>query len=60
MPSRSRALHGPNGERLVGFDNAHSVSSSENEGRIRIVMRRPYSKILAAVERVLDDRGVIR
>ena len=29
----SLTLHGPNGERLVGFDNAHAVQPSAGRGR---------------------------
>lgn len=30
-------LHGPNGERLVGYDNAHEVSTGSGPGRKRSV-----------------------
>jgi hypothetical protein len=29
----SLTLHGPNGERLVGFDNAHAVTTGSGPGR---------------------------
>ncbi len=70
----SLTLHGPNGERLVGFDNAHPVRTSAGPGgktqgpqdhRLRTV--RPYEYRDAAtlledfwreVEAVLAERGV--
>jgi hypothetical protein len=33
--SYSLTLHGPNGERLVGFDNAHPVTAGRGPGRSR-------------------------
>jgi len=69
----SLTLHGPDGERLVGFDNAHPVgrgrrgAPQDHEHRIRVV--RPYdyqdaatllADFWAAVDRVLRERGVIR
>jgi len=52
----SLTLHGPSGERLVGFDNAHSVKASEGPGgkrevwdhkhRLRTI--RPYDYVNAA------------
>lgn len=68
----SLTLHGPSGERLVGFDNAHQVVGRarrlaiDHQHTIRSV--RPYdyqdaAMLLAdfwtAVDRVLRDRGVI-
>jgi hypothetical protein len=47
----SLTLHGPDGERLVGFDNAHAVRSSSGPGgktgpafdhKHRLKMVRPY------------------
>jgi Family of unknown function (DUF6516) len=68
----SLTLHGPDGERLVGFDNAHPVgkrkrrAAQDHEHRLRRV--RPYhyrdaATLLAdfwvAVDSVLRERGVI-
>jgi hypothetical protein len=33
--SYSLTLHGPRGERLVGFDNAHAVVAGRGRGRAR-------------------------
>jgi hypothetical protein len=33
--SYSLTLHGPHGERLVGFDNAHAVTAGRGRGRSR-------------------------
>jgi len=67
----SLTLHGPNGERLVGFDNAHPVGRQrrgrpqDHRHRLRIV--RPYryvdavtllSDFWAEVDAVLKQRGV--
>ena len=64
-------LHGPNGERLVGFDNAHPVAgqrkgaAKDHKHRLRTV--RPYDytgagALVAAfwseVESVMRERGV--
>jgi hypothetical protein len=69
----SLTLHGPNGERLVGFDNAHRVGKDkrsapqDHQHRLRTV--RPYdyqdaatllADFWAAVDSVLRERGVIR
>lgn len=66
-------LHGPNGERLVGFDNAHPVGRQSRGGpqdhrhRLRIVRQYEYqdaATLLAdfweAVDGVLRERGVNR
>ena len=53
----SLTLHGPSGERLVGFDNAHAVRSSsgpggkvaEHDHRHRLQTVRPYRYRDAAV-----------
>jgi len=67
----SLTLHGPDGERLVGFDNAHPVAKQEFGGprdhrhRLRTVKAYEYrdaASLLAdfwrAVDSVLRDRGV--
>jgi len=69
----SLTLHGPDGERLVGFDNAHPVGKrkrgapQDHQHRLRRV--RPYdyadaasllADFWAAVDAVLRGRGVIR
>jgi hypothetical protein len=69
----SLTLHGPDGGRLVGFDNAHRVgkrkrgSAQDHRHRLRTV--RPYdyqdaatllADFWAAVDSVLRERGVIR
>jgi hypothetical protein len=67
----SLTLHGPDGERLVGFDNAHPVERRRGEPqdhRHRLRTVRPYeyqdaAKLLAdfwtTVDAVLRERGVI-
>lgn len=68
----SLTLHGPDGERLVGFDNAHPVGKQErgapqdHKHRIRTVRSYEYSDaatLLAdfwtEVDAVLKERGVI-
>ena len=69
----SLTLHGPDGERLVGFDNAHPVGKrkrgapQDHQHRLRRV--RPYdyadaasllADFWAAVDAVLRGRGVIQ
>jgi hypothetical protein len=69
----SLTLHGSDGERLVGFDNAHPlrkrkrVGAQDHQHRLRTV--RPYdyqdaatllADFLACVDGVLRERGVIR
>ncbi|MSP67566.1 MAG: hypothetical protein EXQ96_05635 [Alphaproteobacteria bacterium] len=69
----SLTLHGPSGERLAGFDNAHSVgkrragAAQDHRHRLRTV--RPYQYADAAslitgfwtaVDSVLRERGVIK
>jgi hypothetical protein len=68
----SLTLHGPEGERLVGFDNAHPVARQKQGGpqdhRHRLRTIRPYEYQDAAtlladfwetVDAVLRERGVI-
>jgi hypothetical protein len=68
----SLTLHGPNGERLVGFDNAHPVGTQKRgqpqDHRHRLRTIRPYdysdaATLLAdfwmAVDAVLKERGVL-
>jgi hypothetical protein len=68
----SLTLHGPSGDRLVGFDNAHPVDSGGRGGsmdhkhRLKTVRKYDYqdaATLLAdfwkAVESVLRERGVI-
>lgn len=68
----SLTLHGPNGDRLVGFDNAHRIGSQRSgapkDHRHRLRTVRPYAyrdaaTLLAdfwtAVDSVLRERGVI-
>ena len=67
----SLTLHGPEGERLVGFDNAHPVERRLGEAqdhRHRLRSVKPYAyrdaaTLLAdfweAVDGVLRERGVI-
>lgn len=68
----SLTLHGPDGERLVGFDNAHPVGRQRRGGpqdhRHRLRNVRPYDYRDAAtlvadfwtvVDEVLRERGVI-
>jgi hypothetical protein len=67
----SLTLHGRNGERLVGFDNAHSVGKQKHgnprDHRHRIRTVKPYDYSEAAtlladfwteVDAVLKERGV--
>lgn len=69
----SLTLHGPGGERLVGFDNAHPVGRQKRGGpqdhrhRLRTIGAYEYSDaatLLAdfwsTVDAVLRDRGVIQ
>ena len=72
----SLTLHGPQGERLVGFDNAHRVSSGSGPGatqsrdhRHRLGHVRQYayrdaarllSDFWAEVESVLREKGVMK
>ena len=66
-------MHGPEGTRLVGFDNAHSVSGQSKgatkDHRHRLQTVRPYgyadadaASLLAAfwyeVESVLREKGI--
>ena len=68
----SLTLHGPEGERLVGFDNAHPVAKQKQGGpqdhrhRLRSVRAYEYrdaATLLAdfweTVDTVLRERGVI-
>jgi Family of unknown function (DUF6516) len=68
----SLTLHGPNGERLVGFDNAHSARGRGRGGpqdhRHRLTTIRAYEyrdaptllvDFWAAVDAMLRERGVI-
>jgi len=68
----SLTLHGPSGERLVGFDNAHLVGRQrkgephDHRHRLQTVKRYDYQNaatLLAdfwqAVDAVLKERGVI-
>lgn len=68
----SLTLHGPDGERLVGFDNAHPVRRQKpgepQDHRHRLRTVRPYDyqdagTLLAdfweAVDAVLKERGVL-
>ena len=68
----SLTLHGPDGERLVGFDNAHPVARQKRGGpqdhRHRLRTLRAYEYTDAAtlladfwttVDAVLRERGVI-
>jgi len=69
----SLTLHGPDGERLVGFDNAHRIERQrrgaplDHRHRLRTVDAYDYrdaatllSDFWAAVDAVLRERGVIR
>ncbi|MGQ0561163.1 MAG: toxin-antitoxin system TumE family protein [Gemmatimonadota bacterium] len=69
----SLTLHGPDGERLVGFDNAHPVGRRDrgepHDHRHRLKTVKPYeyqdaASLLAdfwtAVDAVLRERGVIQ
>lgn len=68
----SLTLHGPNGERLVGFDNAHSVGKQKlgkaQDHRHHLRAVRPYqyrdaaallADVWAEVDAALKNRGVI-
>src|SRR5271166_128293 len=68
----SLTLHGPEGERLVGFDNAHQVARQKRgepqDHRHRLRTIRPYeyndaATLLAdfweAADAVLRERGVV-
>lgn len=68
----SLTLHGPDGERLVGFDNAHAVGGRRRghvqDHRHRLQTVKPYeyrdaASLLAdfwtTVDSVLRERGVI-
>jgi hypothetical protein len=68
----SLTLHGPNGERLIGFDNAHGVvgrrrrTAIDHEHRMGSVRSYNYqdaatllADFWAAVDKVLRDKGVI-
>ena len=68
----SLTLHGPGGERLVGFDNAHAATGrrtmSPYDHRHRLRTVRPYdyrdaatllADFWATVDAVLRERGVI-
>jgi hypothetical protein len=68
----SLTLHGPDGERLVGFDNAHPVRGQErgepqdHRHRLRTIKAYEYrdaASLLAdfwsVADAVLRDRGVI-
>src|SRR5213082_1991839 len=68
----SLTLHGPDGERLVGFDNAHPVARQkrgepqDHRHRVRTVRAYAYrdaatllADFWAAVDAVLRERGVI-
>jgi hypothetical protein len=65
-------LHGPSGERLVGFDNAHPVGRgrrgepTDHRHRLRTVKPYDYHDAAAlladfwqAVDAVLNERGVL-
>lgn len=66
----SLTLHGPDGERLVGFDNAHPVDPPkrvEQDHRHRLQTVRPYeyrdaaalvADFWAAVEALMREKGV--
>ena len=68
----SLTLHGPNGERLIGFDNAHPVGKKmrgqpqDHRHRIRTVKPYEYRDAAALladfwteVDAVLKERGVL-
>jgi hypothetical protein len=68
----SLTLHGPDGERLIGFDNAHPVhgqergSSQDHRHKLRTVAPYAYSDAATlvadfwnAVDAVLRERGVL-
>ena len=66
----SLTLHGPDGERLVGFDNAHQVEGRrrpEHDHKHRLRTVRPYeyrdatalvADFWAEVDAVMRERGV--
>lgn len=69
----SLTLHGPDGERLIGFDNAHPVARQkpgepqDHRHRLQTTRAYPYrdaATLLAdfwtTVDAVLRERGVIR
>jgi hypothetical protein len=69
----SLTLHGPDGERLVGFDNAHRVAkqkrgdAQDHHHRLRTVRPYEYSDAAALladfwteVDAVLKQRGVLK
>ena len=68
----SLTLHGPDGERLVGFDNAHPVEGQKRGGpqdhrhRLRTIRGYEYrdaatllAEFWGTVDAVLRERGVI-
>ena len=68
----SLTLHGPDGERLVGFDNAHPVAGQQRGGSqdhrhgLRAIIPYEYSDAATlvadfwkAVDAVLRERGVL-
>jgi len=68
----SLTLHGPDGERLVGFDNAHPVEGQKRGGpqdhrhRLRTIRAYEYrdaatllAEFWGTVDAVLRERGVI-
>lgn len=68
----SLTLHGPDGGRLVGFDNAHTVpprrrgEPQDHQHRLRIVKAYEYQDAMTlladfweAVDAVLRERGVV-
>jgi hypothetical protein len=68
----SLTLHGPNGERLVGYDNAHPVAgqnrgeSQDHRHQLRTVKAYDYrdaatllGDFRTTVDAVLRERGVI-
>jgi hypothetical protein len=68
----SLTLHGPNGERLVGFDNAHPVArqkrgqAQDHRHRLRTIMAYEYRDAATLlrdfwtmVDTVLRERGVL-
>lgn len=67
----SLTLHGPDGERLIGFDNAHPAGKGQagpQDHRHRLRRVRPYvyhdaatllADFWAAVDAVLRERGVL-
>lgn len=69
----SLTLHGPDGERLVGFDNAHPLARQEfgepqdHRHRLRTIMAYEYKEAASlltdfwnTVDSVLRERGIIR